>query len=113
MTKKETQGTSANRHERQPYQVRLPGFISDAGLFHDAGVSLPRWVRTKRPEDVADAVIGAIERDRVEVDVAPLSLRAGALFASVAPGLSATVQRRLGAGQIAEQYERGQRDKRA
>jgi hypothetical protein len=73
---------------------------------------LPRWVATKTPEDVAAAVVKAIERDRVELDVAPLSLRLGALFASVAPGLSATVQRKLGAGGIAEQYERGQRDKR-
>jgi short-subunit dehydrogenase len=93
--------------------VVLPGFISDAGLFHDAGVELPRWVATKTPDDVAAAVVEAIERDRVELDVAPLTLRLGALFASVAPGLSATVHRRLGAGGIAEQYERGQRDKRA
>jgi short-subunit dehydrogenase len=93
--------------------VVLPGFISDAGLFHDADVDLPPWVGTKTPDDVARAVLEAIERNRVEVDVAPLTLRAGALFASVAPGLSATVQRRLGAAKIADQYERGQRDKRA
>ncbi len=93
--------------------VVLPGFISDAGLFHDANVDLPAWVATKTPDDVARAVIGAIERNRLEVDVAPLSLRAGALFAGIAPRVSATVQRHLGAGKIAQQYERGQRDKRA
>jgi uncharacterized protein len=93
--------------------VVLPGFIDDAGMFHDANVKLPRWVATKTPDDVAAAVVKAIERNRVELDVAPVSLRVGALFAGVAPGLSATVQRKLGAGGIAEQYERGQRDKRA
>jgi uncharacterized protein len=93
--------------------VVLPGFISDAGLFHDANVDLPGWVSTKTPDDVARAVIGAIERNRLEVDVAPLSLRVGALFAGAAPSLSARVQRLLGAGKIAEEYERGQRDKRA
>jgi len=93
--------------------VVLPGFISDAGLFHDAKVELPAWVATKTPDDVGRAVIGAIERNRLEVDVAPLTLRVGALFAGAAPRLSASVQRRLGACKIAEQYERGQRDKRA
>ena len=68
---------------------------------------------TKTPDDVAAAVVKAIERDRVEVDVAPLASALGALFGGVAPGLSATVQRQLGAAEIAEQYERGQRDKRA
>ncbi len=93
--------------------VVFPGFISDAGLFHDANVDLPLWVATKSPDDVARAVVRAIEHNRLEIDVAPLSLRVGAAFAGAAPRLSAAVQRRLGAGRIAEQYERGQRDKRA
>ena len=29
MTEKEPQGTSVKKRERQPYRVRLPGFISD------------------------------------------------------------------------------------
>jgi short-subunit dehydrogenase len=93
--------------------VLLPGFVSDAGLFHDAGVDLPPWVGTTTPEAVAAAVMSAIERDRAEVTVAPLGLRAGAAFGSLAPQLSATVQRRLGGARIAEAFERGQRDKRA
>jgi uncharacterized protein len=93
--------------------VLLPGFVSDAGLFHDAGVELPPWVGTTTPEAVAAAVMSAIERDRAEVTVAPLGLRAGAAFGSLAPQLSATVQRRLGGARIAEAFERGQRDKRA
>jgi short-subunit dehydrogenase len=92
--------------------VVLPGFIRDAGMFHDSGARLPSFVGTKRPEDVAAAVVAAIERDRAEVDVAPLGLRAGAALAGLAPGLSATVQRRLGGAKIAEGLAQGQRDKR-
>ena len=92
--------------------VVLPGFISEGGMFHESGTQLPRFVGTRTPEDVAVAVAGAIEHDRAEVGVAPLSLRAGAAFGGLAPELSARVQRRLGGAKIAEDMARGQRDKR-
>jgi short-subunit dehydrogenase len=92
--------------------VVLPGFIRDEGMFHDSRASLPRFVGTRTPEDVATAVAGAIERDRAEVGVAPPGIRAGAAFAGLAPELSARIQRRLGAGRIAREMARGQRDKR-
>ncbi|MEA2311413.1 MAG: hypothetical protein QOE28_1381 [Solirubrobacteraceae bacterium] len=92
--------------------VVMPGFISDAGLFHDAGVTLPRGVGTKTPDDVARAVVRGIETGRAELDVAPLGLRAGAALAGLAPQLSAAVQRRLGGAALAGQFERGQRGKR-
>jgi len=93
--------------------VVLPGFIRDSGMFHDANVELPRFVGTKTPDDVAAGVLRAIERDRAEVDVAPLPLRAGAAFAGLAPELSARVQRRLGGAKVAEDMARGQSGKRA
>ena len=37
----------------------FPGFIRDAGMFHESGAKLPGYVGTKRPEDVADAVVSA------------------------------------------------------
>jgi uncharacterized protein len=92
--------------------VVAPGFIRDAGMFADAGVRLPPWIRTRAPADVAGAVIRAIERDRAEIEVAPLSLRLGASFASVAPAVAAAVSRRLGGEDIALQHVEGQRDKR-
>jgi uncharacterized protein len=92
--------------------VVLPGFIRDSGMFHDAGVKLPAFVGTKTPDDVAAAVVRAIERDRAELDVAPLGLRAGAAFAGLAPELSARVQRRLGGAKVADAMARGQQDKR-
>jgi short-subunit dehydrogenase len=92
--------------------IVFPGFIRDAGMFHDAGAKLPPGVGTKAPQDVADAVLRAIERDRAEIDVAPLGLRAGALVSQVAPGVAAAISRRLGAGTIARQFADAQRDKR-
>jgi short-subunit dehydrogenase len=91
----------------------FPGFISDSGMFADAAVELPRAVGgTRTPEDVAEAVIDAIEHDRAEVDVAPLPLRAGAVFAALAPGAAATVARRLGADEVGRELAANQAEKR-
>jgi uncharacterized protein len=90
----------------------FPGFIRDAGLFADTGASLPPGVGTRSPEDVARAVIGAVERNRGEVDVAPLALRAGTIIAGLAPELGASVQRRLGSEKITREVTAAQREKR-
>ncbi|HZL47541.1 MAG TPA: SDR family NAD(P)-dependent oxidoreductase [Solirubrobacteraceae bacterium] len=90
----------------------FPGFIRDAGMFADAGVELPTGVGTRTPEDVAAAVVRAIERNRAEVDVAPLSVRAGTIFAGVAPELAANVSRRLGSEDIADAMSSAQSDNR-
>lgn len=92
--------------------VIFPGFVSDAGFFADSGVELPRWVRTKTPEQVAAAVVRAIERRRAELDVAPLPLRVGTWLAELAPVAAARVQRRLGSERIADALSEAQRGKR-
>jgi short-subunit dehydrogenase len=74
-----------------------PGFIRDAGMFHNGGIELPKGTRTKTPGDVAAGVLRAIRDDPAEVFVSPLELRIGATVATVAPGLSARVQKRLDA----------------
>ena len=89
--------------------VVMPGFIRDAGMFASSGVSLPIGVGTRSPEQVAAAVIRAIERNRAELDVAPLPLRVGAMIAGAAPELSAAVSRRLGSHAIAAAVADGQR----
>jgi uncharacterized protein len=90
----------------------FPGFIRDAGMFAEAGVELPTGVGTASPEDVARATVQAIERNRAEIDVAPLPVRVGAAFAGLAPDLSARVGRKLGSDEISRQMHAGQRDKR-
>jgi short-subunit dehydrogenase len=92
--------------------VVYPGFIRDAGMFAEADVELRKGVGTSTPEEVAEAVVRGVERDRPEIDVAPLAMRAGTLIASIAPVTMARVQRRLGGGDVAEQMRVGQRDKR-
>jgi short-subunit dehydrogenase len=97
----------------------LPGFVSEAGMFADAQlnrpdahIKLPAGVGTRTPEQVAAAVIRAIERNRAEVDVAPTFVRLGATFAGAAPQLAAAASRIMGSHRIAAEVAEGQRDKR-
>ena len=92
--------------------VVFPGFVSEAGFFAESGVKLPPWVGTRTPEQVAAAVVRGIERERAEVDVAPLGLRVGTRIAELAPVTLARVQRRLGSERIADALADAQRDKR-
>jgi uncharacterized protein len=92
--------------------VVYPGFVSEAGMFADSGARLPRWVGTVTPEQVAEAVVRGVERERAEIDVAPLSLRAGTFAGSLAPLTVARIQRRLGSDRIARRIAEGQRPKR-
>lgn len=69
-----------------------PGFIREAGMFADAGSKPPPGMGTARPEEVGAATVKAIERNKVEVTIAPLQQRAGAHLALVSPSLSARVQ---------------------
>jgi short-subunit dehydrogenase len=91
--------------------VISPGFVRDAGMFADAGATLPRGVGTVSPEGVARAVIKSIRSDKAEIVVAPFSLRAGALIGSLVPRLSAPLQARLDNG-LSEQMIAGQKGKR-
>jgi short-subunit dehydrogenase len=101
------------RNSHVGVSVILPGFIRDAGLYADAGVRLPAGIRTPSPDDVAAAVLRAVERNRSEIDVAPLSLRVGAKLASLAPQTAAAVSRLMGSERIAAEYAEGLRDKRS
>lgn len=107
---------SAIRAELRPTGVGVsavfPGFIREAGMFADSKAKLPPGVGTRSPEDVADAVVEAIERNRGEVDVAPLTLRLGSAFSSVAPEIAASVARKLGGDRVAASMAAGQHEKR-
>ncbi|MDT5011788.1 MAG: hypothetical protein QOH57_3405 [Mycobacterium sp.] len=86
-----------------------PGFISDAGMFANTGLKPPSGAGTISPEKVAAGVIAAIERNKAEVNAAPLMLRLGARIGSNAPGLAGTLGRRLGTDKHAEQFSDRQR----
>ena len=89
-----------------------PGFVRDAGMFVEAGGRLPKGVRTVTPERVATRVIQAITRDRAEIVVAPVEMRAGAIVSSVFPTLSARLQKAGGGEKVARSLVEGQRHKR-
>lgn len=92
--------------------VVFPGFIRDAGMFAESGTELPRVVGTSTADEVAAGVVRAIERNRAELDVAPLGMRLGIKLSELAPQVASRVQRRLGASSVAEGMATGQRDKR-
>jgi short-subunit dehydrogenase len=90
-----------------------PGFVREAGMFHDSGAKPPPGFGTTTPDKVADAVLTAIERNRHEVDVAPVVQRMLTNFAMRRPELAARIAYRRGRGtRIAERVASGQSDKR-
>jgi short-subunit dehydrogenase len=91
--------------------VVFPGFVRQAGMFADTRARLPPGVGTVTPQAVARAAVKAIRRDKAEIVIAPLALRAGTFIGALTPGLSASVQARLGGG-VARQLIAAQRGKR-
>ncbi len=92
--------------------IVYPGLVSEAGMFADAGVPPPRGVGTSTPDEVAAAVVKGIERNRAELKVAPLMIRASVPLALVAPGVNAFLQRHLGGNRTAAALAEGQAVKR-
>jgi uncharacterized protein len=93
--------------------VVFPTMVRDAGMYAETGAELPSWAPDlPGPGDVAAAVVRAIERDRAEVDVAPLSMRAAGMAASVAPETVARLNRLIPVGDVADEIVAAQRSKR-
>ena len=90
----------------------FPGFIRDAGMYAESGAKLPPGVGTSAPEQVAEAVVRAVERNRGEVDVAPVPMRLGAMIAGVAPEIAGRVTRVTGGEKVGDQFGAAQRSKR-
>jgi short-subunit dehydrogenase len=68
-----------------------PGFIREAGMFAESGGKPPMNLGTSSPEEVGKAVADAIEKDKAELDVAPLRQRELANFALRFPHAAARV----------------------
>jgi short-subunit dehydrogenase len=92
--------------------VVFPGIIRVAGMFADAKVDVPTGVGTSSPVEVAEGVVSAIEKNRGEVDVAPVPQRLLAGIAGIAPEMVAGLSRRAGADAVTVKVAEGQRDKR-
>lgn len=106
----------ALRPELKPHgigvSVVFPGFIRDAGMFAETEVALPKGVGTNTPDDVAAAVVRAIEQDRGETDVAPLGIKASGVLNGLFPGLPGAVAGRIDGGRIGTEMAEAQRIKR-
>jgi short-subunit dehydrogenase len=93
--------------------VIFPGPIREAGMWADAGLATPRGAgKTRSPNDVAAAVVEAIEHDRVEIDVASPVVRLGAVLAQLRPSWFMALGRRAGADEMAAQMTDAARAKR-
>lgn len=89
--------------------VVFPGFIRDAGMFHNSGASLPRGIGTSTAEEVADAVVRGIREDKGELTVAPRAMRLGTAVAALAPDALAALAGRAGGDRVAADVSAGQR----
>jgi len=89
-----------------------PGFVREAGMFVESGAKLPGGLRTVKPEQVASGVVKAVRRDKAEIVVAPIELRAGGAVGVLLPSLGAKIQDLGGGAKLAGKMAEGQRDKR-
>ena len=89
-----------------------PGTIREAGMYADSGAPPITGLGTGSPQQVADAVLKAIEQNKVEVAVAPVQQRLLAHFALTSPGIAVKIASG-GAGQkAAAEVAAGQKSKR-
>lgn len=104
------------REDMHPHGVGVsivsPGFVSDAGMFHDSGARAPLSMGTTTPKKVARAVEKVIRKNKLEIVVAPRRLRVTSEFGYRHPRAAAAIQRRAGADEIAGAVADGQREKR-
>jgi short-subunit dehydrogenase len=92
--------------------VVMPGIIREAGMFADSGAKMPTGMGTSSPEEVADGVVAAIERDRAEVEVAPRIQRVLTNFAARRPDLAGRIAARTGGVKVADAIADNQTEKR-
>jgi short-subunit dehydrogenase len=101
----------ALREDLHPHGVGVsivsPGFVREAGMFHESGVKAPPGLGTTTPRKVGRGVVRAIRRNRAELEIASRRSRAATAFAHRRPQLAARVQRRGGAAKIADQLAAG------
>ena len=89
-----------------------PGTIREAGMYADSGADPIPGLGTGSPRQVAAAVIRAIERNKVEVAVAPVQQRLLAHFALASPGISVKIASGDAGQKAAASVAAGQADKR-
>jgi short-subunit dehydrogenase len=92
--------------------VICPTFVSQSGMWAETGLKAHPMAGEVTPHQVADAVWTAITKNRGEIDVVPLQLRASLVVQALAPGLFTTVGRATGASSAGDEIGERQRNKR-
>ena len=90
----------------------VPGFIREAGMFAESGAKPPAGMGTSTPQEVGAAVVRAIERNKVEVAVAPLQTRALAHLGLASPRIAMRAISGGTASKAADRVAEGQSGKR-
>lgn len=89
-----------------------PGTIREAGMYSDSGAPPIPGLGTGTPAQVAAAVVKAIEKNKVEVTVAPPQQRFLAHFALTSPGIAVKIASGEQGQKAAATVAKGQSDKR-
>jgi short-subunit dehydrogenase len=89
-----------------------PTFVSESGMWAVTGLKPNPVAGEVSPAQVADAVWKAITRNKADVDVAPVQLKATLKVQALSPGLFASTARALGATRPNDELDQRQRDKR-
>ncbi|WP_234478682.1 SDR family oxidoreductase [Streptomyces sp. MBT65] len=89
-----------------------PGFVRDAGMFAATGAEVPSGVRTVSPDEVAAAVVRAVEDNRGEINIAPLELRLRCALAVQFPDFAARSHRHADSDPTVHQVIEAQRASR-
>jgi uncharacterized protein len=89
-----------------------PTFVSGAGMWAETGLKANPMASEVTPEKVAEAVFTAITKNKAEIDVVHLPLRASLKILAIAPGLFAAVARSTGANQADDEMDKRQKKKR-
>jgi len=92
--------------------VVCPTFVSEAGMWAETGLKAHPIAGEVSPAQVADAVWRAIVRNRGDVDVVPIQLKASMKMMAVAPGLFAITARAMGATRSNDELGERQKHKR-
>ena len=88
--------------------VVCPGFVSDAGMYHDwsGGTQPPKVAKTVTPQKVVTRTIEAIEKNKAEVVVAGGLLPWADVFAAFSPEIPAAIGRKSGSYDYLEKEAR-------
>lgn len=86
----------------------FPGFIRDAGMFAETKVELPKGIGTRTPEDVARAVLRAVDKNPAEISVAAFEQKFAAVLGSIAPEALSSMQKLFGADKVGDQMAAAQ-----